>query len=280
MSSSHWTHSEVEEIVRDYLAMLAHELRGEPFNKAARNRALRTRLEGRSRGSVEFKHQNISSVLVELGYPYINGYKPLSNVQDILRGEVLRQLEPLSDLVKDDVEAPQAHVTVADVLGIRVDPPESATSELRERQADQVAAYHPHPRMNYLQQESLNRSLGDAGETLVMDYERVRLQRAGKDHLAGNVEQVSKTVGDHAGYDIRSYEVDGHDRFIEVKTTRYGMYTPFYMSAGEVRFSKSHASVYRLYRLFQFRQGPRLFNLPGDVEHHVRLKSVNYRAHF
>ena len=280
MPAGPWTESEVEAIVRDYLDMLAHELRGKPFNKAAHNRALRTRLKGRSRGSVEFKHQNISSVLVELGYPYINGYKPLSNVQDILRGEVLRQLEPLSDLVKDDVEAPQDHVTVADVLGIRVDPPESATSELRERQADQVTAYHPHPRMNYLQQESLNRSLGDAGETLVMDYERVRLQRAGKDHLAGNVEQVSKTIGDHAGYDIRSYGLDGHDRFIEVKTTRYGMYTPFYMSAGEVRFSKSHASAYRLYRLFQFRQGPRLFTLPGDVEHHVRLQSVNYRAHF
>ena len=260
--------------------MLAHELRGEPFNKAAHNRALRQRLEGRSRGSVEFKHQNISSVLVELGYPYIHGYKPLSNVQHMLRREVLRQLEPLSDLVKDHVEAHQAQITVEDILGIRVDPPQSTTSELRERQADSVAAYHPTRKINYLQQESLNRSLGDAGETLAMDYERVRLERAGKDHLAANVEQVSKTVGDHAGYDVRSYEVNGRDRFIEVKTTRYGMYTPFYMSAGEVRFSKSHTSVYRLYRLFQFRQGPRLFTLPGDVEHHVRLESVNYRAHF
>ena len=280
MSSGHWTPSEVGAIVRDYLDMLAHELRGEPFNKAAHNRALRQRLQGRNHASVEFKHRNISSVLIELGYPYINGYKPLPNVQNLLRQEVLRQLEPLADLVKGNVEAPQAHVTVPDILDIRVDPPEATASELREKQADQVAAYQPRHKIDYLQQESLNRSLGEAGETLVIDYERVRLQRAGKDHLAGNVEQVSKTVGDHAGYDIHSYEVNGRDRFIEVKTTRYGMYTPFYMSAGEVRFSKSHASAYSLYRLFQFRQGPGLFTLPGDVEHNVRLRSVNYRAHF
>ena len=55
-------------------------------------------------------------------------------------------------------------------------------------------------------------------------------ERAGKDWLARNIEQVSKTVGDHAGYDIRSYHADGRDRFIKVKTTRYGRYTPFYIS--------------------------------------------------
>ena len=82
--------------------------------------------------------------------------------------------------------------------------------------------------VDYLRREARNRSLGDAGEALVMDYERLRLEHAGKDQLAQNIEQVSKTVGDHAGYDIRSYHADGRDRFIEVKTTRYGRYTPFY----------------------------------------------------
>lgn len=128
--------------------------------------------------------------------------------------------------------------------------------------------------------EALNRSLGDAGEDLVMRFERTRLRCEGKDRLAENVEQVSKTVGDHAGFDIHSYEVNGQDRFIEVKTPRYGKLTPFYISAGEVRFSEANANAYHLYRLFQFRQSPGLFQLHGDVGHHVHLQPINYRARF
>ena len=113
-----------------------------------------------------------------------------------------------------------------------------------------------------------------------MNYERLRLERAGKGHLARNIEQVSKTVGDHADYDIRSYHADGRDRFIEVKTTRYGRYTPFYISEGEVRFSKAHADSYHLYRVFGFRKSPQLFTLPGEVGQHVRLQATTYRAQF
>ena len=64
-----------------------------------------------------------------------------------------------------------------------------------------------------------------------------------------------------------------------MKTTRYGKLTPFYISAGEVRFSEANAQAYHLYRLFEFRQSPKLFQLPGDVGHHVQLQAINYRAH-
>ena len=53
--------------------MLALELRDERFNKAARNRDLREQLDGRSQGAVERKHQNISAILISLGFPYIDG---------------------------------------------------------------------------------------------------------------------------------------------------------------------------------------------------------------
>ena len=84
-----WSGQEVEATVRDYLDMLASELRGVPYNKAAHNRALRARLDDRTHGAVERKHQNISAVLIELGFPYINGYKPLRNIQNMLRDVVL-----------------------------------------------------------------------------------------------------------------------------------------------------------------------------------------------
>ena len=275
-----WSGQEVEATVRDYLDMLASELRGEAYNKAARNRALRARLDNRTHGAVERKHQNISAVLIELGFPYINGYKPLANIQHMLRDVVRKHLSSLEDLVEADVEAPQTQVTVDDILGIGVDPPMPATGSVGEGPIDYVGSGQRSHTINYLQKEALNRSLGDAGEALVMAFERARLMREGKDYLARNVEQVSKTVGDHAGFDIRSYEVSGRDRFIEVKTTRYGKLTPFYISTGEVRFSEANANAYHLYRLFEFRQTPRLFQLRGDVGRHVQLQAVNYRAHF
>lgn len=260
--------------------MLASELRGEAFNKAAHNRALRARLDDRSPGAVERKHQNISAVLIELGFPYINGYKPLRNIQGMLRDVVRDHLSSLEDLVVADVTALQDRFKIDDVLGIGVDPPVPASGAVREGTVDYVVSRQPGPPINYLQMEALNRSLGNAGEALVMEFERTRLLREGKDRLARNVEQVSKTVGDLAGYDIRSYEVGGQDRFIEVKTTRYGKLTPFYISAGEVRFSEANANAYRLYRLFEFRQSPKFFQLHGDVGRQVNLQAINYRARF
>lgn len=271
----------MEATVRDYLSMLVLELRGERFNKKARNRELRVQLDGRSHGAVERKHQNISAILISLGCPYIDGYKPLGHGQDMLREVIHEQLLSLRPLVEADVGAPQPPVAVDDILDIHVEAPDTGLSSVVKEGPARYGVGGPSlSAINYLQMEALNRSLGDAGEALVMQYERTRLVQAGKDHLARNVEQVSKTHGDQAGYDIRSYEATGRDRFVEVKTTRYGKLTPFYISEGEVRFAGANLDAYHLYRLFNFRKGPRLFILPGDVRQHVRLCAVNYRAHF
>jgi hypothetical protein len=76
-----WSSEEVGLIVADYFAMLRAELAGEPYNKAEHNRALQPLLDGRSKSSIEFKHQNISAVLAENGQPYIAGYRPARNYQ-------------------------------------------------------------------------------------------------------------------------------------------------------------------------------------------------------
>lgn len=80
--SDHWSHEEVEATVSDYLEMLAMELRGEPSNKAAHNRNLQKLLSNSTKAAIELKHQNISAVLIDLGYPYIDGYKPLRTTKD------------------------------------------------------------------------------------------------------------------------------------------------------------------------------------------------------
>ena len=87
-----WTDQEINLIVADYFDMLKLELAGLPFVKAERNKELQS-LTGRSRGSIEFKHENISAVLIKLGMPWIRGYKPMPNFQTALIAGVERYLD-------------------------------------------------------------------------------------------------------------------------------------------------------------------------------------------
>src|SRR5690348_12833899 len=86
-----------------------------------------------------------------------------------------------------------------------------------------------------------------------------------------------KVMG-QAGYDILSFEKDGRERFIEVKTTAYISETPFYVSRNELSFSTEQAERFRLYRLFNFRKRPQMFALAGALDASCRLDPVSYRA--
>ena len=86
-----WKDDELALIVVDYFEMLKMEIARIPFIKAQRNRALQEKT-GRSRGSIERKHQNISAVLEKLGMPWIDGYKPLEHFQDALLDEIDRHV--------------------------------------------------------------------------------------------------------------------------------------------------------------------------------------------
>jgi hypothetical protein len=258
--------------------MLAAELRGEPYSKAEHRRRLQALLIGRTEQAVEFKHANVSAVLNELGYPYIDGYKPRRNYQDLLRDVIIERLDHASDVrVAADalVESPVLIApTIADILAIRVSPP------IRERRTP--VARDPKlglaPIADYAERDQRSRSLGKLGEDLVMRYEHERLWKAGKKTWADKVEQVSVTRGDRVGYDIHSFEEDGTPRLIEVKTTRLAAMTPFFATRNEVRISDDNAEEYHLYRVYQFTREPRLFVLSGSLRDTCELDPANYIA--
>ncbi|MFN8572033.1 MAG: DUF3883 domain-containing protein [Gemmatimonadaceae bacterium] len=278
MASDPWSAEENAAIVADYLVMLNSELRGEPNNKAEHNRLLQTVLRDRSRGAIEFKHANISAVMIELGFPYIDGYKPRSNYQDDLRDEVIARLEHAPQLIASAsfaVEAPAKVPQVSSILDALVPAPK------RERVTGRVFERPPRRGrlgVDYLAMESRNRSLGAAGEQFVLEFEHERLWKAGRRELANRIEHASRTQGDGLGFDIHSYESSGRDRLIEVKTTAFGVHTPFFASANEVSFSRDQAEVFSLYRLFQFRTSPKLFQLAGSLRETCELEVTQYRA--
>ncbi|MEN1314841.1 DUF3883 domain-containing protein, partial [Pseudomonas aeruginosa] len=113
-------------------------------------------------------------------------------------------------------------------------------------------------------------------EQWVIGYEQQRLTELGHPELFQRLDWVSDTQGDGAGFDILSFEEDAHERFIEVKTTNGGVGSSFLVSHNELEFSKEAGDQFHLYRVFQFRDGPRLFTLPGDLNQHVHLKPTDY----
>lgn len=275
-----WRLDEVELIVADYLSMLLQELAGQPYNKSAHRRQLQQRLPGRSEGSIEFKHANISAVMLEFGYPYLRGYQPRSNFQrsvlvDVVQAQVARHLQ-LDDLTLSAVERPAVVADWADFSRVLSEAPRAVLSA-----RETSPAYLRAPvKRDYFAREAQNRSLGQAGELFALDFERWRLVQLGSAQLAEQVQHVSADEGDGLGYDIRSFEPDGRERFIEVKTTSFGERTPFFVSSNEARFARDHHERFRLYRLFDFRSAPRLFELAGPIEQHCLLDAVTYRASF
>ncbi|HEX7340198.1 MAG TPA: DUF3883 domain-containing protein [Rhodanobacteraceae bacterium] len=96
--------------------------------------------------------------------------------------------------------------------------------------------------------------------------------------MAERVEHVAQTRGDGLGYDVLSFDTDGSERFIEVKTTAFGKDLPFYMSRNEVDFSVHESARYHLYRLFDFRKQPHMFTLNGNMHRKLQLDPVSYLA--
>ena len=274
-----WTREEVEAIVADYLRMLSLELSGQDYNKSAHRRALAGRLNGRSDGSIEFKHCNISSVMIELAYPPLRGYQPRGNFQKLLRDVVEQQLQRFPHLDTIALAAVQQPAVVPELIDFGA--VESSAPQRKFVANDVTRQYYRNPvKRDYLEREARNHSLGLAGEEFVLNYEHWRLITLGKPLLADRVEHVSKSKGDGLGYDVLSFDTNGRERFVEVKTTAYGKETPFYVTRGELSFSREASGQFHLCRVFDFRRSPRLFSLKGQLDDHCQLDPVTYQASF
>jgi hypothetical protein len=274
-----WSQQEVDATVAAYFDMLLLEAKQEKYNKSERNVALQLQLKGRSKASVELKHQNVSAVLHGMDLPFISGYKPRGNSQLLLRKTVQKFLQDRSDLVRlvvdafEDVRVPakkQYRAVVVDAPAIEVVvqlAPHSARARLPRK-------------IDFAARDESNRQLGRTGEQWVLGFEQKRLQDAGLSELFQRLEWVSDRLGDGAGYDILSYDTADQPRYIEVKTTNGAHTSAFVISRNELEFAQEVGDSFHLYRVFQFRTSPMLYMLHGDVSKQLHLEPIDYRASF
>ncbi|WP_317057571.1 DUF3883 domain-containing protein [Roseovarius rhodophyticola] len=277
MSNQAWTDAENDLIVADYFAMLANDVAGGPYNKTEHRRQLLPRLNDRSDGSVEFKHQNISAVLKGLGEVWITGYKPAFKFQTSLIDAVARWLainpgwthRTLSSRPVDGMaEAAQLWVGPAPTL-TNQPPPDELEQMLHIAKKFDVAA-----------RDERNHALGKAGEERVLKHERDTLTASGREDLAHQIRWVSEEDGDGAGYDIASFDADGRQRLIEVKTTNGWERTPFHISRNELAVADERREEWCLFRLWSFARTPKAFELRPPLDAHVSLTATSFQASF
>lgn len=144
-----------------------------------------------------------------------------------------------------------------------------------------IPAYKRNPiKTNYLEKEQTNRKLGISGEELVLSFERWNLIQLGKENLATQLRWVSEEEGDGVGFDILSKNLNGSDKYIEVKTTKLSKETPFYFTRNELLFSSEHSGNYHLYRLFNFEQSAKMFIKQGGLGSICHSIPVTYKGFF
>jgi hypothetical protein len=235
---------------------------------------------GRTHRSVEFKHMNISAVLRELGLPTIRGYKPKLNIQQAIFGAIDRHLTANPGLLHMDpvlIYGAEPHQGAFEPAVVFEEPPPTpdfTPHPKRERLERLVRKFDPTER------DFKNRALGKAGEALIVDFERRRLAAAERQDLAKRVRWVAQEDGDGAGYDVLSFDLAGRERLIEVKTTYGVQRTPFFLTNNERLLAEERPDEFRIFRLYEFGEAPRLFKLKPPLQSAVILEPATYRASF
>lgn len=271
-----WSPDENRETVRAYFAMLANDLLGTPYNKAEYRRSLMQRVN-RPEKAVEFKHQNVSAVLLGLGHPWITGYKPARNFQLSLVDSVIEYLHQHPGWF--EVLGRESRVrtsAVRETPSLWIGPPPTFQNEpppVDLARADAIAR-----KFDVAERDARNRDLGRRGEELVLLHERRTLGVAGRSDLAKLVRWIADEDGDGAGYDISSFEPDGAPRLIEVKTTNGWERTPFHITRNELAVADEMRDRWHLIRLWNFAREPRAFAIRPPLEAHVALTPTSFLA--
>nr|WP_256466417.1 DUF3883 domain-containing protein [Bradyrhizobium sp. 153] len=113
---------------------------------------------------------------------------------------------------------------------------------------------------------------------MVFRFEFDRLCRAGRRDLAKAMDWPADRGEDHRGYDIRSFESDGEESLLEIKTTNGHARTRFWLSRTQYEVAAQNPSTYRIRRVFHFRNGAEMFDIKPPLAAALWLIPDKYAA--
>ena len=161
-----------------------------------------------------------------------------------------------------------------DFENVLVDPP---ISSMGTKKQSAVVKSKAARKIDHKAKTAKNEIVGALGENFAMLYEQWRL----RDHsaLAAKIEHLSIT-DDSKGYDILSFETDGTERFVEVKSTLTNVDTPFFISAAELATAHSIGERYVLLRVFDLEAAPKCCEIRMPFDEKLKLSPTSYMASF
>ena len=108
--------------------------------------------------------------------------------------------------------------------------------------------------------------IGQQGERYVYELEKKYLLGIGKSDLAQKVKIVSEE-NIAAGYDILSFDAEGNEKFIEVKTSA-GKSGVFEITANEIVVAKKKNELYWIYRVTKIQENaPEVLKIQNPAKH-------------
>lgn len=131
-------------------------------------------------------------------------------------------------------------------------------------------------KIDYSQKQERNTAVGRLGEAFALAYERWRL--AEHPELAKKIVHVS-LEDDTLGYDIRSFETDGRERYVEVKATEGPLATRFFISANEIACAEQHAHQFVILEVGNVRNKPVCCEI-RDLNAELDLKPTVFECAF
>ncbi|CAK1250024.1 DUF3883 domain-containing protein [Fructobacillus fructosus] len=181
--------------------------------------------------------------------PTRNETKIMQRIGNIISHQIAPVKDYLSSYRVDKTKGSEAVWTL--LTGLNGNQKEASTSDIAKRQRIR-RNYHPKKTdWNALIEE--RGDLGLAGEQYVVDFEQQRVQSFSPADVI-RVSHLSAEQGDGAGFDVTSINKNGEIVQIEVKTTKGGLKTPFYMSENEreyFRLNRQSNNLF-LYRVYNF----------------------------
>ena len=124
--------------------------------------------------------------------------------------------------------------------------------EYESRKGKNTNEFYSNKNINFEGEIKKNTELGKTGEDVVVGYEKTRLIMEGREDLADKVFATREIAGNAERFDVLSYDKDGNEKYIEVKTTKGGLNNIFHISENEVEFSEQYKDKYYLYRVYNF----------------------------
>lgn len=167
-----------------------------------------------------------------------------------------------------DVPAKEVHL---DMVSKPEDPIDAKERKDRIRSKDGI---------DYSDQQKRNQETGDFGEKLVLAKEIDKARRWGlSEDLVSQIRRVSLESDDY-GFDILSFDQNGKEHYIEVKTTKASSNSlSFVLTQNELDHARKYGSAYSIIMVFDVAQNPRIWDMGNPFAGEpckVNIKPIRY----